>query len=604
MNQEARNVSKPAAESRGSSSAVWVSVIMLTLITLFAFVNAAHDSLVFDDKAFVGSKRIAEYEQLADTFKRDVWGTAKFGSGLYRPLMMISLELQNRFFSEWPRGFHLVNIALHLATTLLLFGFLRRLLKQSGSTGKTLELGALVSALIFAVHPVHTEVVNSVFNGSAIYVSICAIAGLWWLFSRLETHPVSAWLGFGLAYSIGILYKESALVLPGIAVALIVLLTPGSLTERVRRFLPVFWLLLPIALYFYLRSQALAPEQSEAGLEMMLDATRLPGEESLLSALGSMGQALKVILWPRPLQLYYGVPSGTFLAWLIIAQALLLTAAIVLFFRGRPALAAGLAFFYVAYLPASRLISMDGAYPHLAERYLYFPSIGLSITLALALAALIKRFGTLPLVVTTMPVILLLAAVTWDRNHDWRSELLLFETEYQHGYRGANTVRLILFASQATEQTGRVAEICSENEEIMLERGKTALVCASAFQKSGGLEDAKRFFLAVAEMDDTWLEGRLMLGNLLIDTGQKQKGADEFVYIINRLEDPAQKELYKGILYIKLYPNSRSRLEEAQAYFEKALELDPELDAVELWMEQVDILMNPESLIAPEPQKD
>ena len=64
-----------------------------------------------------------------------------------------------------------------------------------------------------------------------------------------RARPLAAWqIGFGLIYTMAIFFKESALVMPGLAVALIVILGPGSLVERTRRFLPVLFLLLPIAL--------------------------------------------------------------------------------------------------------------------------------------------------------------------------------------------------------------------------------------------------------------------------------------------------------------------------------------------------------------------
>ena len=399
--------------------------------------------MVFDDKVFAGPDRLNPLENLGDAFQRGLWGNeAGNGRGLYRPLLLINFELENRLFGSWTRGFHLVNVLLHLAATLALYGFLQHLVSRMGPKRETVQLAALLAALVFAVHPVHAEVINSIFNRSSILVSLFAIAGLWWLFAHLDSKPARAWIGLGVAYTIGIFFKESALVIPGIAVALIVILTPGSLLQRIRRFLPVFWLLLPIAVYFYLRSSALAQpaagglESMESGAELaiMLDATRLPGQDTLLSALTVLGGGLKLILWPYPLQLFYIYPSDVMIGFLIISQLLLIQAAIVLFFRGRPGLAAGLSFYYIAMLPASRLISMDGAGPHLADRYLYFPSIGLALALAFALVALLRRFGRRTVILFTFPLVLLLAALSWERNHEWRSELLLFETEYSWGH--------------------------------------------------------------------------------------------------------------------------------------------------------------------------
>lgn len=570
---------------------------MLTIVALLAFANAAHDSLVFDDKAFIGPDATHTIDTLSDAFTQDVWQSPSHGGALYRPLLLIVMELQNRSFGDWLRGYHLVNIALHLGATLLLLGFLRHLLARSGADGKMGELAALLAALVFAVHPIHTEVVNSVFNGSDIYVSICSIAGLWWLFSRLDTRPASAWLGLAVAYSIAILFKESALVLPGIAVALIVILTPGSAVERVRRFLPVFWLLIPVAVYLWMRAAAIAPDGYEptadaSDFSMMLMASRLPEQETLLAVVGMMGQGIRAMAWPWPLQLFYADPQGIHLAILIAGQALLAIAAIILLFRGKPSLAAGLAFFYIAMLPASRLISMDGAFPALADRYLYVPSIGLAIVLAFALHALSRRYGARLVVALGMPVILLLAAVTWDRNYDWSSELVLFETQYQEGHQNLHTLRILLAHLNNNGRFGRAAEICDEKAAHWPEHGVFTIPCANAYIKMNRTEEAIQALEVSTGREETAHDAHLLLGNLLIDLGRKQEGADHFVHIINSLENPARKEMFKGLLMIKLYPNSQSKLEEARAYFEKALTLEPELESVQDWLDHLDSKLN------------
>lgn len=575
---------------------------MLTLVTLLAFSNTLTENLVFDDKVFAGPGRQAQLENLGDAFQRGLWGNeAGNGKGLYRPLLLINFELENRLFGSWTKGFHLVNVLLHLAATLALYGFLQNLLSRMGAKRETVRLAALLAALVFAVHPVHTEVVNSIFNRSSIHVSLLAIAGLWWLFAHLDNKPAKAWIGLGFAFTIGIFFKESALVIPGIAVALIVILTPGSLLERIRRFLPVFWLLIPIAVYFYLRSAALAQpaasglENMESGAELaiMLDATRLPGQDTLHSAFIVLGGGLKIILWPYPLQLFYNYPSEAMIGFLIIAQLLLIAVAIVLFFKGRPGLAAGLSFYYIAMLPASRLISMDGAAPHLADRYLYFPSIGLALTLAYALVALLRRFGRPAVILFTFPLVLLLAALSWERNHEWGSELLLFETEYSWGHRGPLGLRILVGSHSDQGHFTRVLEICDENPEWLGHASTFTTTCGFTYMRYDRVDDAIHAFEQEATHDGNWIQARLALAKIYFKQGELQEGADQYVLIINRLEDPALKEMYKGLLLLELYPKNREKLTEAKSHFETALQLDPDIEKAQDWIDHLESLLDP-----------
>lgn len=591
-----------------------MSILMLTLVTLLAFSNTLKDNIVFDDKVFAGADRLNHLENPGDAFQRGLWGNeAGNGKGLYRPLLLINFEYENRLFGDWTKGFHLVNVLLHLAATLALYGFLQHLLSRLGARRETVRLAALLAALVFAVHPVHTEVINSIFNRSSIYVSLFAIGGLWWLFAHLDSKPARAWIGLGVTYTIGIFFKESALVIPGIAVALIVILTPGSLLERIRRFLPVFWLLLPIAVYFYLRSAALAQpasggfESMESGAELaiMLDATRLPGQDTLHSAFTVFGGGLKLILWPYPLQLFYNYPSDTMISFLIISQLLLIAAAIVLFYKGRPGLAAGLSFYYIAMLPASRLISMDGASPHLADRYLYFPSIGLALTLAYALPGLLRRFGRRAVILFTFPLVLLLAALSWERNHEWSSELFLFETEYNWGHRGPLGLRVLAGSHADLGHYARVLEICDENPEWMGHARRFTEICGYNYIYFDRMDDAINAFEQAVAHHGNWLQAKLALAKIYLKQGELQKGADQYVYIINRLDEPALKEMYKGVLIVELYPRSREKLAEAKGHFEKALQLDPEIDKAQGWIDHLDSILDPSNIeAAAEPDPD
>lgn len=289
----------PMASPQGTDrSGYTASLLILTLFTLLTFVNSWPDALVFDDKVFLGPESTHRLETLGEAFSRELWNQ---GGGLYRPLLSVDFELQNRLFGSWRQGYHLVNILLHLLTTLTLFGFLRYFIRATRPDVENYQFYALLAALIFAVHPMHTEVVNSVFNKSSMYVSLAAAGGLWWLHSNLDERPFRAWFGFGLVYSIAILIKESALVLPGIAVAMIVLFTDGSLKVRIRRFLPVFLLLVPIAAYFWARAMAIAPveisaESAPGEFVTMLDEAQVVLNYGGITGIAQFGQGLKMLI--------------------------------------------------------------------------------------------------------------------------------------------------------------------------------------------------------------------------------------------------------------------------------------------------------------------
>jgi len=581
---------------------------MLTFATIMAFVNAWPASLVLDDKAFAGPARAPELDSLHYMFTQSVWDWIGSGFGLYRPLLLLQLFLETRVFGGWLEGYHLSNIFQHLLVTLLLYGFLQFLLRSTGSQPSSSRFCALLAALVFAVHPIHTEVVNSVFNRSDMMVAMFALAGLWWLLYFLDRHPGMAWSGLAITYLLGMLCKENAIVIPGLAVILILLVKPGHLSSRLRQCLPVLWLLLPLALYLFMRANALAPPdpgnlvQATGGTNTpgTLHGVRLPGFETLFDASAALGTALRLVAWPYPLQLMHGSFSTTELVLYTGLNLGLITAALVQAKRKRYAFAAGLAFFYLAMLPASRIISMDSdSHPHFAERYAYVPSIGLTILLAFALRALSQRMSARALARIALPLLLVLTALTWDRNADWRSEASLFGSDYKRGLRSESTLRWMASYHLKARNFAWVVKICDDNPEKQKEYGDSAYVesCASAYEHQHRFEDAERAHLYAIDKRKTRVAASISLARFYLRRARPLDAEQRFTAAIDWSDDPAEKALNTAEMIIALNPNNREQAIAARGYIEDALQHRPGWDKAETMLKAVEKALKPPPIL-------
>ncbi len=584
----------PSSKSRFLAAAT--PLAMLAAVTLMTFANAWPDRFVLDDKLFIVP---THGDSLYNIFTKDVWAAAGIDSGLYRPLFMLSLSLETWVFGGWLAGYHLSNIFQHLLVTFLVYGFCRHLLRITSDQPSSSDLYALLAALVFAVHPIHTEVVNSVFNRSEMMVALFGLAGLWWLFHYLDTRPGRAWFGIGIAYFLGLFSKESAAVIPGLAVVLILLLTPGALTTRIRKCLPVFWLFLPLAIYLAMRAYALAlpmqggGDQAAAVGEWATLRATAPGSETFLAVAGILGESLKAIAWPYPLHLYYKQLSTLTLAGYIALHLVLIIASLVQLKRKRYSLAAGLAFFYIAMLPASRLIGMGT--PLVAERYLYFPSVGLTITLVFALRALAPRFGPRILLGCGMPVLLVLTALTWERNADWLSEVSLFEAEYQQGNRGESTLRLLTAAHLNARNEARIVEICDENPGKLEEYAASKFVyyyCAVAYEDQRRYKEAEHAYLLAIEHRKTRTDAGVRLARFYLRQGRRQDAEKQFTAVIDSSDDPADKALYQGEMIVTFNRNNRKQVTRARGYIEEALRLRPGWSKAESMLKAVNKVLN------------
>src|SRR5262249_23615202 len=121
--------------------------LLLTLATLAVYGQvASHDFVNFDDPEYVTTNpRVLG----GLSWSNCAWACRTTHAANWHPLTWLSLQLDVPLFGTSPRGFHLTNVGLHVANTLLLFLVLR------GLTGAPWRSG-LVAAL-FALHPLHVE---------------------------------------------------------------------------------------------------------------------------------------------------------------------------------------------------------------------------------------------------------------------------------------------------------------------------------------------------------------------------------------------------------------------------------------------------------------
>ena len=94
-----------------------------------------------------------------------------------------------------------------------------------------------------------TEVVNSVFNRSELLVTLGVVGGLKRFLQTVGKNPREAWGVLSLVYLLVMLCRETGIVLPVITVVVLWIITPGNWRLRLRSCLPVFWLLIPLAVY-------------------------------------------------------------------------------------------------------------------------------------------------------------------------------------------------------------------------------------------------------------------------------------------------------------------------------------------------------------------
>jgi len=557
--------------------------LLLAIVTFAAYWNAWPDALVLDDKMFAGQERFADLSRLPEFFRETVWATTGYDDKLYRPLLLVSLAVDSTLFPDNAAIWHLKNVLLHVFATLLVSLLLLQLLRLSYPQSTSPVLIAVLAAAVFGVHPIHAEVVNSIFNRSILFVAIGSTAGLWWLLRYLDSRPALAWTGIWLAYWFVLFSRETGIVLPALAVTLVWICSDGGWRQKARRCLPGLLMVVPLLVYLALRARAIAPPmpQEGGGAGDSLGITDLVLNTSLLDwnpfmrLAGVWLDALRLALWPQPLLVHHPSPDSMMQIAGLFINLGLVVAAIFLYRRGRPGLITGLAIFYIAWLPSSRLFGSGVGLPYLNERSLYEPSVGLAVLLAFGLHYLQRRGDLLLAAAPVVLAVCLLTPLTWARNAEWSNEIALLEHDYRHGMRRKSALEALTAELLLTANFARAIEVCRENEKLLTRSGYLSLNCGTAYTISGDLQRAEQSYLAGTKDDTRRAMVFTSLTYMYAAQGRSDKVRFQLEKAIESEENPATRAYLRGLLLKRLSPRDRSRLLEARAHFEEALRLQP-----------------------------
>jgi tetratricopeptide (TPR) repeat protein len=578
--------------------------LFIIIAACFAvYANAWPNVLVLDDKLFENPERFQALSNIPRYFAENAWATEGFSTNLYRPLLLTSITLDANVHGTWAAGYHLTNIGLHAVAVLLLYGLLRFLLISADFPVRIATLSALLGALIYAVHPMHTEAVNSIFNRSDILVAIFGLGGIWWLLENFEAHTVSAWAGFAIAYLLALLCKESAAILPALAVLLILASNDWGNLKSLRLWLPAMLLIIPLGLYGYLRATALSInpigganfefallDSTELGVRLALDDW--PTVKQLVLASNTFYRAIEIVIWPFPVKLKYS-KQAPLSDWVGLAvHALLIAWAIYQLRRKNYIYPTCLAFFYVSLIPATRIIGDTSLEPHVFARYLYLPSAGIAVILAFGLASLLKRYGVLVAAGIACVSLIVLAPATWSRNALWADETRLFQTEYEYGNHSTYLLRLLTSSYLEVADYRSVTDLCDKHSEALANSATLSIHCGIAYSRTGRDRDAIDAYTFATRSPSTRTVAHENLAKHYIRKSDRAKASMHLQLAIETETDPAMRAFRQGYLLVQLYPWNRTQLSRAREYFRRSLEIQPNLRVAREWLSRVEDRLN------------
>ena len=377
----------------------WPAVAALIVAVAAVHANALATPFQFDDWwAIVGETRV---HSLA------AWWKALPG---IRPLLKFAHAL-NWTLAPTPFAFHAVNLAIHAANTLLLWALLRRWLPALAPSLARPRDAAFAAALVFALHPVATEVVAYASGRSISLAALFQLAALLALSRDGWRVQVIAALCFAAALAV----RETAVTLP---LAWLLLARCGGLAWRdALRPLAGIAVVLAVAI---IAALATPGYHSFFGWSLQtrgLDAQLLGQLEAHAYLLANPLPALQMDIDPD-----VRVPAAFALRHALLLLAFVATAALAWSQRRtRPWLLFALGWYLLHLAPSNSLLPR---FDLANDRHLYLALIGPVLVVAVVACTWRHRIASFALLAILAA---LLAMQTVRRNHDYRSELALWQ---------------------------------------------------------------------------------------------------------------------------------------------------------------------------------
>ena len=390
-------------------------VALLLAIVVLAYSNTLFNSFTLDDDLYIGLN-----PQVTDASVRGLFAANKIAN-VFRPVTFATLALNWKIGGARPFGYHLFNLLLHGAATLLFYLLLEAIFLESsqGAPSPRDKLVAFAAALIFAAHPIHTEAVSSIVGRAEILAAGFIFAA--WLL-HLKDRPIAALICFALA----LLSKESAVVF--LPLILAGDYARGKWKPRVPYALMTAMTLLYLAVLWKVQGGHLG----RASISLLDNPlANLPAGWRILNALRVGWKYVALHFYPAKLSCDYSFNAiPVYRDWrhtlpALFAALVVVAGWIAAIGKRKSALIVAGAIYLIGFAATANVLLPTGTI--MGERLAYLPSAGFCLLIAVGWSWLRDRQRLVALAALTA-VVSAFAMRTMTRNQDWRDNLSLFET--------------------------------------------------------------------------------------------------------------------------------------------------------------------------------
>ncbi len=437
------------------------------------------DAIVITDNMYTtkgveGIPGILSKETFFGFFKVEGKETLVSG-GRYRPMTLVLFAMVYQVAGASPFVFHLLTILLFAATCVVLYRTLLLLLAPRGDDYAALF--SWLAALLFAAHPIHTEVVDNIKGCDEIVTLLGSLATLYFVVKAHDSGQQKWSLLAGVIFFLACLSKENAVTFVAVIPLALWVFRGASAAAILKNMAPVAVAFLA---FFFIRGTILNWKFGGAPMELMNNPylklqgnqwVAFTGAEKLATIFYTLLKYVQLLFVPHPLTHDYyprTIDIMTFSNGAVLLSVLLYAGMSYYAISGlgkRDPLRFGILFYLLTLSIVSNIVFPIGT--NMGERFAFMPSVGFCMVLASLLYWFRSKMNNLNVLLGVFGAIIVLFSLkTITRNPAWASNEKLFFSDVSVSRKSAkiqNACGGILF-DRATKETNEVRrnELCNQ----------------------------------------------------------------------------------------------------------------------------------------------
>ena len=534
---------------------IYLIIFILIITSLIAYGRIlGNDFVNFDDEIYITKNQHVQAGINSQTIK---WAFTSVVSSNWHPLTLLSHALDWQLFGENASGHHLINLLLHIGSILLLFFFLNK-------STKAMWPSALVAGL-FALHPLRVESVAWAAERKDVLSIFFGMATLYAYVLYTEKKQFSKYIFCLLLFALGLMSKPMLVTLPFVLLlidywplgrwqkvsALANVSAPVNIsvsgkkkikhrkrdsfaekritasvsTTKDRNHLigRLFWEKLPFLFLAVASSIVTVWAQNKGGAIASLQKVQFI--ERLTNAFISYIAYLGKIIWPVDLAVFYpyeySAPGWQIIACLFLLAVISVVA--VFYIKKAKFLFVGWFWYLGTLVPVIGFIQVGRQ--AMADRYTYFPSIGIAIILVWGVFNLLpeEKIRKTILLPASAIVLSVLVILTWQQCGYWKNSTSLFSHTLQvtkNNYLAHTNLGVALAGEGKTEEAiGHYRAAL----QIKPDDDDTHYNLANALKKQGAIDEAIAHYREAVKLNPNYSKAQNNLGVYLDAQGMHEE---------------------------------------------------------------------------------